>query len=195
MEEMSDKSGVPVFIKLALCLLVLAYAVQLHSPLRLNTDSVVILRLTAKLTDGKPYLLNGSRPVYPIGVPFTYSLMERTGIASAFGFGFFNLLCLGVAVAATSVICIRLGLTARVAAGIVLISFSSFVLIKHSVIPLTDIPYLAISLTCCALLEIYLHVPSRTKFFVLSLAVICAAGAILAEGNCICDSLIQPQPL
>jgi hypothetical protein len=166
-------------IRLALVGLLFVYAVQLHSPLRLNTDAVVILRLTANLTDGKPYLINGARPLYPIGVPLIYSLMERAGIATALGFGLLNLICMSVAAYAAFILCANLGLRQNVRGGIVLISFSSFVLIKHSLVPLTDIPFLATSMLCCASLEIYPRKHSGEKIGVLSLAILLLAGSVL----------------
>ena len=180
--ESSCKSGnISVTVKLALAALLILYAIQLHSPLRLNTDAVVILKLTATLTDGQPYLLNGSRPIYPIGVPLTYSLMERAGVANSFGFALFNLVCICLAAYATWIIGVGLGMRPNMRTGIILVSFSSFVLIKHSVIPLTDIPYLTTSLMCCAMLEIYPKKRSGQKMLVLLLAIICLAGSIFAR--------------
>ena len=130
------------------------YIIQVFSPLRLNADAVTLLNLTAKLTDGQPYLIRGARPVFPVGVPLLFSTMERLGAATPVGFAVLNLACLGVAAFAAWVICRTFRLS-HASTGIVLIvSFSSFVLFKHSVLPLTDIPYMAISLACLAVLEV-----------------------------------------
>src|SRR5690349_11601903 len=88
--------------------LFVVFAIQLYSPLRINADAALILRLTAMLTDGRPYLIDGARPIFPIGVPLTFSLMERAGAANSFGFGLFNLVCMCGAAYATWTICARL---------------------------------------------------------------------------------------
>jgi hypothetical protein len=169
-----------LMIRVALGALFIAYVIQLRSPLRINTDATTILRLTAILTDGKPYMLDGSRPIFPIGMPLTYSLMERAGIANSFGFGALNLACICVAGCATWMICNELRLRS-IAPAIILISFSSFVLIKHSVLPLTDIPYMAISLLGVALLEILPRQRGRMKAGVFLMALCCVIGAILVR--------------
>jgi hypothetical protein len=150
--RVSSASSTAIWV--ALCILFVIYAVQLRSPLRINTDASSILRLTANLTDGKPYLLDGARPVYPIGMPLTYSLMERAGIGNAIGFAALNLACICAAAYATWVICGAMGMAGARRGGVILISFSSFALLKHSVLPLTDIPYMTVSLGCLALLEV-----------------------------------------
>jgi len=133
--------------------LLLIYSVQIFSPLRINADATDLLTLTAKLTDHEPYLLNGRRPLYPIGTPMIFSLMERMGAAHAKGFTFFNVLCLIVSAMASGVIFRSLGLVSAWGAGAMLLGFSSFVLMKHVGIPLTDIPFMAASLGCVAVLE------------------------------------------
>ncbi len=130
-----------------------AYLIQVFSPLRLNADARTLLELTAKLTDGKPYLIHGARPVFPIGIPFVFSVMERLGVATPVGFAVLNLVCLAVAAVSAWMIGRSLRLSRSRAALVLIVSFSSFVLWKHSVLPLTDIPYMALSLLCVAILE------------------------------------------
>ena len=116
-------------------LLFCSYAIQIFSPLRINFDAVTLLNLAATVTDGKPYLLHGSRPLFPIGVPLVFSSMERMGIANPAGFACLNLMCMVVAAFATLSICRSLQFSGTAVPMIVLLSFSSFVLFKHSVIP------------------------------------------------------------
>jgi len=130
------------------------YAVQLLSPLRVNTDAITLLDLSSRLSDGKPYLLNGARPVFPIGIPLLFSFMERMGVATPLGFGGLNLFCLCIAAWSTWIICSSLKLSRLVAMAVLGTAFGNFVFFKHSVIPLTDIPYMAESLLCVALLEL-----------------------------------------
>jgi hypothetical protein len=141
----------------------------------------VILRLTANVTDGKPYLLNGSRPLFPIGVPLIYSLLERAGIAGSFAFGLLNLACMCIAAHATWVICRVLKICRTNRAAIILISFSNFVFIKHTVLPLTDIPYLMVSLGCCALLELVPGQQRGRKALLFLLALLFMAAAMLVR--------------
>jgi len=165
----------------AILVLFIAYAIQLNSPLRLNTDACEILKLTAKLTDGQPYLTNGTRPIFPIGIPLTFSFMERAGIASPFGFGLLNLICILITACAAWTICKALKMNELTRLAIILISLSNFVLIKHSVIPLTDIPYLMVSLLAIALLEVFLEQRPGRQLITFIFAVLSVGGAILAR--------------
>jgi hypothetical protein len=179
---LSGKSGkTPVILKLALAALLILYALQLHSPLRINTDAAVILRLAADLTDGTPYMMLGARPIYPIGVPLTYSLMDRAHIATPFGFALLNFTCIGLAMIATWIICRLMRIPPIQRAAIVLISFSNYVLIKHSVIPLTDVPYFAVSLLCCAMLELFRERQGGEKTAAFLLSIFFAAASILTR--------------
>src|SRR5437773_11824110 len=130
-----------------------SYAVQFYSPLRINTHACMIFRLTAIITDSKIYLIDNARPLFPIGVPFTFSIMARINLANSFGFGLFNLICMFIAAYAGWVIAVELEMR-RAAPTIILLSFSSFPLIKSSLLALTDTPYFARSLLCVASLEI-----------------------------------------
>jgi hypothetical protein len=158
--------------------LFLLFAVQLRSPLRLNPDAIAILKLTEELTDAKPYLQDGMRPVFPVGMPFIYSLMERAGIANPIGFGSLNLACIGLAACCPWIICTALG-PRKAAPIIMLVSFSNFVLVKHEVIPLTDIPFMAASLACLALLESLPSQRDRKWLMYVTLSLVALAAAML----------------
>jgi hypothetical protein len=150
-------------------LLFLLFALQVPSPLRLNPDAVTLLHLAGQLTDHQPYLNHGQRPVFPIGVPMLFSLLERAGAAGPAGFAVLNLCCLTSAAIATVFIC-RAFLPDFPALVIVLIAFSNFTLFKHSVIPLTDIPYLAVSLIALAFMEAAVAHRSQRPVFFLAVA-------------------------
>jgi hypothetical protein len=177
----SGSAKTSVLLVLAISVLFICYAIQIVSPLRLGPDEVTLLDLTSKLTDGQPYLENGVRPIFPIGVPFLFSLMERAGGANAFGFGFLNLVCLCVAGYASWLICESFAISPSARSAIILISFSNFVLFKHSVLPLTDLPYMAVSLVAIALLEMLARQNGWRKTGTFSFALLCVVGGILTR--------------
>jgi len=179
MSSNHNRRRVPALVWLMLVALFLVYAIQLRSPLRLNTDADVILRLTANLTDGQPYLYQGHRPLYPIGMPLFYSFMERAGMANSFGFGLLNLLCLFIAALAIWVVSAAFRMSSTMRATVILVAFSSYVLIKHSVLPLTDIPYLAVSMAALALLETIPEHGAARRLALLALAFALVAAAML----------------
>jgi hypothetical protein len=137
----------------ALAMLALVYAIQIPTPLRINQDAADLLDLASKLTDGQPFLLHGLKPVFPIGMPLVFSLMERCRIANSSGFITLNFICIVIAWVSATTISKRLSLPPVHAQWSLIIAFSSFILLKHAVIPLTDVPYMAASLAAVALLE------------------------------------------
>ena len=171
----------PQFLRWELLLLaaivLLAYGLQVPSPLRVNTDVETILTLTAKLTDHQPYLVNGQKPVFPIGVPLVFSLMERGGIATALGFNLFNLSCIIITAIASVSIWWSLGLRGFGPAVATILAFSNFVLLKHALLPLTDVPYLAASLLALAVLERAQDDPNRLRRVIVFVV---AAGLVMA---------------
>jgi hypothetical protein len=158
-----------------------AYIAQVFSPLRLNADAVTLLSLTARLTDGEPFLIRGALPVFPIGVPFVFSTMEHLGIATPVGFAVLNLVCLAVSAFSAWIICRSVRFSRSLTAIVLAVSFSSFVLFKHSVLPLTDIPYMALSLACVAILEVLRQATGMRRVGMIAVVIMLVAASIAAR--------------
>ena len=173
----------PTFCRLAFTaaglLIVLFYAVQIHSPLRVNPDAVNLLDLASRLTDHRPFLIDGVRSPFPIGTPLLFSTMERLRVADSSGFIFVNVVCLVIAALASASICRALRITSPWLAWVLIFAFSSFVLVKHVGIPLSDFHYMAASLGAVAMLESAQRSVKKEKWFRFAIAVMLVAAAIL----------------
>lgn len=174
---------VPAKAKVLVAAVFALFALQIPSPLRLNTDSVDVLTLASNLADGKPYLLSGARPLYPVGVPFIFSLMERAGFASSVGFGLLNLGLLSAAAGAFWVICGTMRMNPWEKMALLLVGFVNFPLIKHAMIPLTDIPYFAVSMAGCAVLEVLPERRPGSRAGILAAGVLLTGAALLTRRN------------
>ena len=72
------------------------YALQMFSPLRLDTDSVVYLTMAASAADGLGYVSHGQTDIFPHGYPALLSLLIRIGADSSAAFIGLNLLFLAL---------------------------------------------------------------------------------------------------
>lgn len=167
-----------VGFSLASATICLVFAIQIPSPLRINPDAVTLLHLASRLTDHQPYLQNGSRPVFPIGTPLLFSAMERLGIANSRGFIILNILCLIASALASTIILRSLGLSSPRFGIALILAFSSFILLKHALIPLSDVPYMAASLAAVAAMESASRITGTNKILQFIAALILAAAAI-----------------
>lgn len=130
------------------------HLVQLGSPLRLNTDAVVYLSLGHAAAQDAAWTFAGQPPHFPPGYPLLLFGLERLGILQPAALVALNLLSVGAALASAH----RLlrqghGLDGTLAGAAVLCTLSSWVLVKHVALPLSDAPYLGLSLLALAALE------------------------------------------
>ena len=124
----------------------LAYCLQVASPLRINTDAYRLLSMAVSASEGNGYLVDGQPDQFPNGYPFLVKIMLMAGIADSVSLVALNLffyavgLCILWAWAAS--------LSGRSLALIVVLWVaSSWLLIKHATIPLSDAGYFGISLS------------------------------------------------
>jgi hypothetical protein len=130
---------------LLLIIVALAYCLQVVSPLRINTDAYRLLSMAVSASQGGGYLVDGQPDQFPNGYPFLVKIMLLAGIANSVSLVVLNLLFYagGLYVLWT---------LATIAAGrawaalAVLWVASSWLLIKHATIPLSDAAYFGISL-------------------------------------------------
>ncbi len=125
----------------ALAIVAAAYLVQLPTPLRLHNDTVVLVSMAESAARGGGFLYHGQVSHYPQGYPALIALLLRLGAFHVW-----------VAVAINFVF-LALGLWAATQLfprdwAIVLLTALSFVTIKHSTIPLTDLVFFGIAMLC-----------------------------------------------
>lgn len=130
------------------------YLLLLGSPLRLAGDEIAYLRMAASISDGLPLPTTNMPIHYPRGYPLALAGLDRIGLATAAGFVGLNLLLLGVALAATYAVLrqeFRLHRwTAALGCCLVLLSRDT---VWTASTALTDIPFLAVAMTCVLLLS------------------------------------------
>lgn len=144
-------------------LLVAGYALQLFSPLRLNTDAYRLLGIAESAFHDKGYLLDGHRDPYPLGYPFLVNLLLHAGVAHSATFILLNLLSLAAALCC-------LGVAGRAMAGqafarlSLLFALFSWVTVKHVTLAHTDFVYMALSAAALLCLARYDAESGRRKW-------------------------------
>lgn len=130
---------------LLLIIVALAYCLQIASPLRINTDAYRLLSMAVSASEGNGYLVDGLPDQFPNGYPFLVKIMLMAGIANSVSIVALNLLFYAVG------LCIlwawAASLSGRSSAVLIILWVaSSWLLIKHATIPLSDAGYFGISL-------------------------------------------------
>lgn len=138
-----------------LALAVIGHAVQVLSPLRLNTDAVLLLRMAEAFVEGRGFRPPDIAAPHPVGYPAVVALLHRAGMDGAAGLAFVNIagLLAGVWASARAV---RRGMPARredegpspaveVPRLVAVLTLFSWVIIKHAPIPISDTLYFAFS--------------------------------------------------
>ncbi len=121
------------------------YLLQLASPLRLNTDSMVFLSIGASVADGHGFLLHGHVTHFPPGYPAMLAFLDCLGLASSWSFIFLNCAFLGATLTAGYLLYRNLfGLTTSTSIALCCAVMLSFVLVKHMTIPLSDVPFMGL---------------------------------------------------
>ena len=142
----------PLFV--FLLVLAFGHSIQLVGPLRLNRDAITVLSMALSGAEGNGFLEDGAPAVISSGYPWLLSNLLRVGLVSSV-----NLVALNLFFVAVGLLCLfyallpKLGLNRKQSLLIVCMTLSSWVVIKHAPIPLTDIPFFAISLLSLTLMD------------------------------------------
>lgn len=131
---------------LLLVVVALAYCFQVASPLRINTDAYRLLSMAVSASEGNGYLVDGHPDQFPNGYPFLVKIMLMAGIADSASLVTLNLLFYAVGLCVLWVWAASLP-GRSLAPVVVLWVASSWLLIKHATIPLSDAGYFGISLS------------------------------------------------
>jgi ABC-type enterochelin transport system permease subunit len=132
----------------AAALLASAYAAQIPSPLRLTTDSIAYLQIARSLATG-----HGIPPhaAFPPGLPALYAALDVVGAGTAPAFVAVNCAFLALALLCALYLYRRsFGLSARTACLLLLLVPLSYVALKHSVLALSDVPFLGLTYAALA---------------------------------------------
>ena len=127
--------------------LAVAYALQIVSPLRLNTDSTRFLTYAASIADGQGLRGHPSSRSFPPAFPLVVAGLDRLGLANAATLVGLQIACLflGLWVSA-EVLRHWLGLSPDAAAMAVALSMLSVFVLKHAVLPQSEFPYFLVSM-------------------------------------------------
>ena len=148
--EMNNGANLPAtkaskLLTLALALLAVIYLLQMASPLRLGSDSLVLLNIGASVADGHGFLYHGTPTHFPSGYPAMVALLNHLGLASSWSFILMNCAFLGVALGACySFYRNPLNLSPALAIGLCCLITLSYVLVKHVTLPMSDVPFLGV---------------------------------------------------
>lgn len=136
-----------------LSLAVLAHAAQIASPLRLNTDSVLLLRMAEAFDQGRGFKPPDVPAPFPIGYPAFIIGLRAIGLDHAAGIIGANVLALIVALAATWALTARLArqapppFDASLAPPLVgLLTAASWLVVKHTPVVMSELLFLALSM-------------------------------------------------
>lgn len=130
-----------------LFLLVLGYLLQTVSPLRICTDSYRLLSMAVSAHHGEGYLVDGHPDQFPLAYPFLVRVLLEMGVASSMSLVLLNIICLLAGLPVLHTWCkLRYGVQGATL-GIVLV-LSSWIMVKHVTLPLTELLYFGVSMLC-----------------------------------------------
>jgi hypothetical protein len=135
-------------------LLASCFLFQVFSPLRLNSDAIVLLSMADSAANGHGFRDNEQTTVFPPGYPALLAVLMRTGLAHSWMIIFLNMVFLTLGLfAAYDVIRREFFADGRLALLLCSVSLLSFVVIKHFTIPLTDVPFFCYVMSCLAVIS------------------------------------------
>jgi hypothetical protein len=128
------------------------YLAALPGPLRLDTDSAWLLRLGASLADGTGLHPPDSQS-FPPGYPVIVAALDVAGVAGPVGFMLVGVVSLAVALAAAaSVLHEGLRLSRAEVTVVLLLTTLSVYTVKYTTLPLTELPFFAVTALAVAAL-------------------------------------------
>ena len=126
-------------------------------------------------------MFGGQKTLFPPGYPLLLAILMRIGLAHSWAIIVLNLFFLSVGLYAAYSLLIREFFEDK-AVVLLICSFFllSYVVVKHSTIPLTDVPFFGCSMCCLAVMSQTAKAKLSNRFVVLSiLACILVVGALL----------------
>ena len=141
-------------LALLLLLLVLLYGLNAFGNLRLNNDAIALLSSAVSSAQGSGQVFRGHSTVFPPGYPFLVELQLRSGIASSYSLVLLNSVFLWVGVVCF-VLLLRTSFSLSAPVSLLFGAFVmlNWIIIKHTPLPLTDIPYFGLALLSLWVME------------------------------------------
>lgn len=165
-ESLKYRFSLSLLVLLAICFLL-----QVFSPLRLNNDAITLLSMGESAAHGGGFLNDGQKTFLPSGYPALLAVLLKVGFAHPLVIVGLNMVFLSVGLFGAYCVLSREFFEDR-ALVLLICSFSllSYVVIKHSTIPLTDVPFFCCSMSCIAVMSRARRIDSNLRFAVLASA-------------------------
>ena len=155
--------------QILLLLLAICFVLQVFSPLRLNNDAITLLSMGESAAHGGGFLSDGQKTFLPSGYPAVLAVLLKIGFAHPWVIVGLNMVFLSVGLFAAYCLLSREFFEDRTLI-LLVCSFSllSYVVIKHSTIPLTEVPFFCCSMSCIAVMSCAWRADSNSRFVVLA---------------------------
>jgi hypothetical protein len=153
--QQHDSSGHPAtavrISRAVMAILILCYALQVFSPIRLNPDAITLLSMAKSAAAGHGFLENGRPTVFPPGYPALLAILLRTGLGHSWAIiGLNGIMMAAGMFAAYQAFVEDLFDDKVLALNLCSLSMLSFVVIKHFTIAITDIAFLFVAMCAVA---------------------------------------------
>jgi hypothetical protein len=163
----------------ALAMLAFAYLLQMPSPLRLGSDSIILLSMGSSAADGHGFLYHGEATHFAPGYPVMVAFLDILGLASTRSFILLNCAFAGMALIA----CYRfyrkpLELSNQLSIGLCCMVMLSFVLVQLATRPMSDVVFLGLFTLALLLIARVRDEAGRMKWGYLGSALLLTAAAI-----------------
>jgi hypothetical protein len=163
-----------------LTILAITFLLQVFTPLRLNTDAVTLLSMAESAAHGGGFLDDGAKSVFPPGYPAMLAVLLKLGLAHPWVIVGLNMLFLSLGLwAAFSLLLEEFFADRAVVVMICCLFLLSYVVVKHSTIPLTEGPFFFLSMCCLAFMRKAVNQSSARHFVLLSGAALLSAAAAI----------------
>ena len=133
--------------------LVAVYFLQAATPLRLHPDSVVMLSVAETVEHGGGFLFHGQRTVFPPGYPALVAVLIRLNLAHVWVLVSINVIFLAIGILALRHVLKSDFFSEHSVLVVCMLSLLSFVFIKYSAFPLTDLLFFGVSMCCLAVMK------------------------------------------
>lgn len=139
----------------ALMVLGAIYLLQVKSPLRLNTDAIVLLSMADSFLQGTGFLFYGKTTMFPPGYPALVALATVANLGTSWALILMNCIFLAAGVGATYYILTRsMKVRPETALLACCLTLLCYVFVKHATLPLTDIPFFGLACICLMVIAI-----------------------------------------
>ena len=163
-----------------LTILAMGFLLQIFTPLRLNTDAITLLTMAESAAHGGGFLDEGNRTVFPPGYPAMLAVLLRLGLAHSWVIVGLNMAFLSLGLFA--VFCLLTAEFFEDRAVVIMICclfLLSYLVVKHSTIPLTEGPFFFCSMCCLLFMSKAANANLNRHFVLLAGAALLSAAAAI----------------